>query len=315
MIMQNVPKPTAETMKIAFLLVDRFSNLCLSNALEPLRAANTFAAAPRYSWQFYSLDGAPVRSSSGIAILPDSAIHGLNRADRLYVISSYGHLDNDTPAMRRALQFVARRSGSVFGLDTGAWLMAAAGLLKGRRATVHWDILEAFSERFLDVSVEHATWVSDKDVLTCAGASATLDLSRHLIAQDISPAVAMDVEALFTPPIRSNAFPAMRNSLVARAARIMREHIETPLDMTDLSRTLKTSPRTLSRRCQSALGMTPGQVYRHIRLTAARQLVEGSDASIAEIAVRCGYDDPTALTRAFRLRFGAPPTAFRRENL
>ena len=313
--MQKLPKPPREPLKIAFLLVDRFSNLCLSNALEPLRAANSFAPLPTYTWQFYSLDGAPVRSSSGVAILPDNAIHELSYADRLYVIASYGHLENDTPATRRAMQIAARRSKAVFGLDTGAWLMAAAGLLKDRRATVHWDILDAFSERFLDVAVEQASWVADRDVLTCAGASATLDLSRHLIARDISPAVAMDVEALFTPPARSDALPAVRDSLVARAARIMRKHIEVPLDINHLSQSLKTSPRTLSRRCQSALGMTPGQLYRHIRLTAARQLVEGSDASIAEIAVRCGYDDPTALTRAFRLRFGAPPTAFRQENL
>jgi transcriptional regulator GlxA family with amidase domain len=202
----------------------------------------------------------------------------------------------------------------MFGLDAGAWLMASAGLLSGRRATVHWDLLDAFSERFLDVDVEQALWVEDGDVLTCAGASATLGLSRHLIARDVSPAVALDVDALFTPPVRSDALPSIRDPLLTRATRIMRENIEQPIDINDLSARLNTSPRTLTRRCRAVLGMTPGGVYRHIRLSAAKALVEGSTASIAEIAVRCGYEDPTALTRAFRKRFGSAPRTLRGES-
>ncbi|MCK0151181.1 GlxA family transcriptional regulator [Marivita sp. S6314] len=308
------PKSPEDQIKIAYLLVDRFSNLCLSNALEPLRAANGFAAQPVYTWHFYSLDGAPVRSSSGLQVMPDGAIGGLSHVDRLYVISSYGHLENDTPHMRRALQAAARKADRVFGLDAGAWLLASSGLLKGRKATIHWDILDAFSERFLDVTVEHATWIADRDVLTCAGASATLELSRHLIAEDISPAIALDVDGLFTPPVRSETLPAVRDSLVARATRLMRENVEAPLRLDHLADALNTSPRTLTRRCQSALGMTPGQLCRHIRLSAARHLVESSTLSISEIAVRCGYEDPTALTRAFRTRFGAAPRAFRGET-
>lgn len=312
--MQSPPESTAPKVKIAFFLVDRFSNLCLSNALEPLRAANGYAQTPVYVWDFYSLDGAPVRSSSGLAVMPNGAIGGIGRVDRLYVICSYGHLDNDTPRMRRALQQAARRSGMVFGLDAGAWLMATAGLLAGKRATVHWDLLDAFSERFLDVTVEQALWIEDGDVLTCAGAAAALSLSRDVIARDISPAIAMDVDALLIPPVRSEAVPAIRDPLLTRATRLMRENIETPLALGDLCTRLNTSTRTLTRRCQTVLGMTPGRLYRHIRLSAARQLVEGSQASIAEIAVRCGYDDPTALTRAFRQRFGAAPRAFRGET-
>jgi transcriptional regulator GlxA family with amidase domain len=310
----HIPPDSSPQLKIAFLLVDRFSNLCLSNALEPLRAANSFADAPFYAWEFYSLDGEPVRSSSGMAVLPNGKISDMGRVDRLYLVVSYGHLANDTPAMRRALQQAARRAGSVFGLDAGAWLMASAGLLSDRRATVHWDLLDAFSERFLDVEVEQALWVEDRDVLTCAGASATLALSRHLIARDVSPAIALDVDALFTPPVRSDALPSFRDPLLTRATRIMRENIEQPIDLKHLSARLNTSPRTLTRRCQGALGMTPGKLYQHIRLSAAKALVEGSTVSIAEIAVRCGYEDPTALTRAFRLRFGAAPRAFRGET-
>ena len=147
MIMQKSPKNTRTSKIIAILLIDRFSNLCLSNAIEPMRAANGFASSPIYNWAFYSLDGAPVRSSSDLTILPDGAIGDMDQADRLYVISSYGHIEKDTSRMRRAIRSAARRSQSVFGLDTGAWLLASAGVLKGRNATIHWDILDAFAER------------------------------------------------------------------------------------------------------------------------------------------------------------------------
>ena len=311
-IMRNLPK-SSQPVSIAFLLLPQFSNLCLSNALEPLRAANGYATRRAYNWQFVSLDGKPVRSSSGMAVMPDCALAELATVDRFYVIASYGHLDADTPDLRRALRFAARRAGQVFGLDTGAWHMAAAGLLNGRKATVHWDVLEAFSERFLDVQVVQALWVEDGDMLTCAGASATVDLSRHLIAKDISPAIALDVEALFTPPVQQDATQSP-HSLLSRATRVMRDHLEAPLPLADLAVRLNTSPRTLSRRCEANLGLSPGQLYRHIRLSAARQLVEGSALSVSEIAIRCGYDNPSAMTRAFRQRFGAPPRAFRGET-
>ncbi|WP_072779310.1 GlxA family transcriptional regulator [Marivita hallyeonensis] len=309
--MQTLPESTPPLRRIAVLLLDRFSNLALSNAIEPFRAANEFIAQPGYAWSFLSLDGGPVTSSSGLSVLPHRALEKMGPVDRLYVVASYGHLTHDTPNLRRALARAARRANQVIGLDSGPWLMASAGLLSGRRATLHWDLLQAFSERFLDVEADHALWVEDGTRITCAGATATLDLSRHLISRDLGPAVAMDVTSLFTAPQPVDAGPTTGDTLVHRAMRVMRGTLEDPLPLPALARRLGTSPRTLSRRCQDSLGLTPGQLYRHLRLSAARRMVESSGLSVSEIAVRCGYEDPTALTRAFRARFGAAPRTFR----
>ena len=314
-----MPKPTetaSPPLSIGFCLLDRFSNLCLSNALEPLRAANGFAAKPRYRWRFFSLDGEPVRSSSGLRLLPDAPLQEMAPVDRLYVIASYGHLELDRPATRRALHRAGRRAGLVLGLDAGAWLLAGAGFLEGRRATLHWDLVDAFSERFLDIQVERSLWVADGPVITCAGAMATLDLSRHFICVDLGAAVALDVEALLSAPppgeVTSLSGAETRDPLLARMSRLMRATLEQPLPLAELARQLGTSPRTLTRRCKARIGQTPGQFYRHIRLSAARQMVEAGPASVTEIALRCGYEDPTALTRAFRRRFGQSPRALRR---
>ncbi|KMK67295.1 GlxA family transcriptional regulator [Puniceibacterium sp. IMCC21224] len=310
--MPKQTEPTTRPIKIAFLLFDRFSNLCLANCLEPMRAANTFAPHPAYRWRFLTPDGAPVRSSSGLTVSPDCSVAGMTPVDRLFIVASYDHLAHDTPATRRLLARAAGQSQLVAGLDAGAWLMASAGLLHGRQATIHWDLLDAFSERFLQVNVIRAPHLRDGDRLTCAGAMAAFDMTHNMIRTDLGPAIALDVEGLFlTDRPTLQPAPKRGDALVRRALDMMRTELETPLTLGVLARRVGTTPRTLTRRCQAALGLTPGVLYRHIRLSAARQMVEGSSSSIAEIALRCGYEDPAALTRAFRLRFGCAPRQMR----
>lgn len=234
------------------------------------------------------------------------------RVDRLFIVASYDHLIHDRTDIRRLLVAAAGRSGLLVGLDAGAWLMAGAGLLNGRRATIHWDLLDAFAERFLQVDVQRASHLQDGDRLTCAGAMAAFDLAHAMVRADLGQAVALDVEGLLLTDRPTPQPPPRRgDALVRRALDLMRAELETPLPLTELARRLGTTPRTLTRRCNSAFALAPGALYRHVRLSAARQMVEGSDDSIAEIALRCGYEDPTAMTRAFRRRFGCAPQALR----
>lgn len=309
--MRKVTEPPVE---IVFLLFERFSNLCLANCLEPMRAANGFLPGPAYRWRFATLDGGPVRTSSGLPVLPDSALVGTGPIDRLFVMASYDHLRHDNPTTRRALARAGQRAGQVIGLDAGAWLMAGAGLLTDRRATIHWDLAEAFAERFLDVTVVQEPHLQDGDRVTCAGAMAAFDMTRAMIRADLGPSIALDVDGLFLserPAPQSQ--PRRGDPLVTRATALMRAQLESPLSQDDLARALGTTPRTLARRCQAALDLTPGALYRHLRLSAARQLVESSLLPVSEVALRCGYDDAAAFSRAFRLRFGMSPQSLRRK--
>jgi transcriptional regulator GlxA family with amidase domain len=198
----------------------------------------------------------------------------------------------------------------MIGLDTGAWLMASAGLLEHKRATVHWDILDSFSERFLNVEPLRERVVRDDNRVTCAGATSAYDLTRELICDHIGHGIALDVDSLFMrrDDLRPRNIGSGPSGPVQRAIDLMHRSIETPMILDEISRQVACPPKTLSRRFQSALGATPGQVYRHIRLSAARHLVESSSLQITEIAVRTGYESPAALTRAFKKRFGHAPS-------
>lgn len=313
--MQNWTEAPRAPREIGILLFDRFSNLCLANCIEPLRAANDFAGRRAYNWRFLSCDGAPLHSSSGLPVQPEGPLADLPRGSELFVLASYGHLAHDTARTRRLLRAAAPGLDRIIGFDSAPWLMARAGLLRGRRATLHPDLLASFSEAFLDIEAIEAPLVMDGDRVTCAGAMAAFDFVRGMIRRDLGVGVALDIDALFlssaTPPA-GRSTPG--DALVARMIALVRAHLEDPLPLTVLADRLGVTPRTLTRRCTSALGTSPGAVARHLRLSAARQMVEGTSQSIAEIAVRCGYEDPAALTRAFRARFGCAPRVLRRQT-
>ena len=300
--------------RVGLLLFPRFSNLCLANCLEPMRAANALSGGGAYAWQVLTPGGGTVHSSSDLPVLGEDA-GAAGRLDRLVILSSYDHLDHDTPATRALLRALARRSAEVAGFDTAPWLMAAAGLLDGRRATIHWDVLDAFAERFHRVEVERARVIADGPRVTCAGALSALDDAFAQIGRDLGQAAVLEIEGLFLrdeAASAARAAPGPRDALVRRALKAMRESLDQPLALPELARALGCQPRTLDRRCRAALGASPGTVARHLRLAHARQMVETGTAPVSEIAALCGYETATALTRAFRRRYGVAPTELRR---
>ncbi len=313
--MQKWTKQIEKPTRIAMVLFDQFSNLCLANCLEPLRAANTLTKRDAFEWSILSANDAAVLSSSGMEVLPHKALSTLARCDYLFILVSYGHDHHDTPANRSLLRRMIRKAEVTVALDSAPWLLASAGFLDGRRATVHWDLLDEFTERFLEVDAVRAQIVRDGPFMTCAGAMSALDLTLGLIADHLGQAARLEVEALFMhgdPPVGAQSHNKEgQDPLVQRAMALMRENIETPLSLTHMAQRLSCQPRTLDRRFRTHLGAPPGTVYRHLRLSAARKLIEGSRLSIAEIAVRCGYDSPAALSRAIKALYGVTPSGLR----
>ena len=303
--------PTA-ARKIGFVLFDQFSNLCLANCLEPLRAANTFSGCVVYQWELLTLSGAAVVSSSGMPVLPKAALLDAGGWDYLFVLASYDYQNHNNAKVWRALRQAALNATIVVGLDTAPWLMASAGLLEGRRATVHWDVIDSFSETFLSLNIEQSSVVYDANRITCAGAMSALDLTLELIADHLGQAMRLDIAHLFMQTgapdsvQKTGAQPTSR--LIRDALKLMRDTIETPLSLPQLARLLSCPPKTLERRFKDNLQAPPGTVYRHLRLSKAAQLIDTTTLSVAEISLRCGYDNPSAFTRAFKARYGAAPT-------
>ena len=301
--------PSRVPTQISILLFDRFSNHCLANVLEPLRAANDLSSQQVFEWNIVVLGGQRVRSSSGLRLEADAQLADM-RGDILMVMPSYGFLTHANVTSSRALRAAARRFDILAGLDTGSWLLAEAGLLDDYRATIHWDELDRFSERFSDIDVQKEAVIYDRDRITCGGASTAFALAMQMIEKQHGAALRLRVEHLFSGAYAQRL--VRRGGIAARAVDLMRAHIEEPLPIAQLAQQLGRSQKHLEQQMLARLGAAPQVIYRRIRLERARQLSLDTTISVAEISVRCGYQDASAMTRAFRSEYGTTPQALRR---
>lgn len=311
--MQKQTRAPQKTTVIDVLLFDQFSNHCLANCIEPLRAANTLSGSKLYDWRFFTVNGKPVTSSSGLSILPTHTIGLAVPGEWFYVIASYNYLDHDTPFTAGLLVRAARTAAKVFGFDTGPWLMASAGLLDGCPATIHRDELAAFSEKFLHVRPQPSRYCRNANRVTCSGAMASFDLTLDMIAENNGNELRLDVASLLMhdSAISHESRLTASNELVQKAVAVMRDNLETPLSLTAIARRIGVHEKRLQRAFLADLCAPPGTVYRHVRLSMARHLLTGSSHSLAEIAVRTGYENSSSLSRAFKRRFGIAPLRFR----
>ena len=303
--------PSRVPTQISILLFDRFSNHCLANVLEPLLAANDLSSQHVFEWNIVVLGGQRVRSSSGLRLEADAQLADM-RGDILMVMPSYGFLTHANVTSSRALRAAVRRFDILAGLDTGSWLLAEAGLLDDYRATIHWDELDRFSERFSDIDVQKEAVIYDRDRITCGGASTAFALAMQMIEKQHGAALRLRVEHLFSGAYAQR--PVRRGGIAARAVDLMRAHIEEPLPIAQLAQQLGRSQKHLEQQMLARLGAAPQVIYRRIRLERARQLSLDTTISVAEISVRCGYQDASAMTRAFRSEYGTTPQALRRAS-
>ena len=306
----------SETQDVCVLLFPRFSNHCLANAIEPLRATNTLLMREAYRWRFVTLEGDTVVSSSGLPVVPGGRLRDDPGGDYLFVMSSFDAADLARSATSRALQAAARRFTTIVGMDTGAWLMAQAGLLDNKTATIHWDEFNAFSESFPAVNVVTDRFAIDGNRMSCGGAMTAFDLVLTLIRQTHGAAVGMEISAYFlhqTAEVPTGrAFGPGLSPLVEGCISLMTANLEQPLAITEIAHKLHVTQRALGRAFQSELGAPPKTVYKRLRLAVARRHAQQSNYSIAEISLRCGYQSAASMTRAFIEEYGKPPSSFRK---
>ena len=250
--MRDWYKSNGKTYQVGLLLFDRFSNHCLANTVEPLRAANSFAHRTLYRWRYLTLDGHGVASSSGLVVEPDAALRQELKGDILFVLPSYGYRALATPQCLAALRAAAGRYAVVAGLDAGSWLLAQAGLLTGRAATIHWQELERFAEEFPDIDARRERFVIDGDRITCGGAMAAFDLASELIGLHFGEALRVEVGWLFMHEGSASSMPARlqmpKTGPVQRAMQLMQENLETPLAVARIASRVGHSQRALEHR-------------------------------------------------------------------
>ena len=297
-----------------FLIFDGFSNMVLASAIEPLRAARDYAGSNVFTWRLLSSDGSDVVSSSGLVLRCKENLAAVDALDILFVVAGYGARAHACPAIVKSLQLLERKIPIVGALDSGAWILAAAGLLDGYRATIHWQDINQFEEVHLGVDVVNERYVIDRNRITAGGATTVIDLMLNLIAEHVGGALAFDVSNMFVYDARPRA-PEERGarslSLTSRVPQIvnavaaMRANVEKPLNLGWLALAAAVSPRTLARLFQREFGVGPGRYYQSIRLDIARSLAEETSLTVNEIAARTGFSSASSLSRAFVNHFGS----------
>ena len=300
-----------------FLLLDGFTLLAFSSAVEPLRIANQIAGQPLYGWNIVSKDGASVASSSGLSLEVHGALAGVADDAYIFVCSGNQGLSTASDTTIAELRRRSRFGGKFGGVCTGASSLARAGLLTGKRFTLHWENQPGFVEAFPALSPTRNRFEHDGDLLTCGGGSAATAMMLSLIAVDYGPdfSVLIADMCLNDPDIsgsreqRSSIATAVdsRNPKLLQAVQSMYSNIEEPLTLEELADNANVSRRHLERLFKTMLGAPPATVYRNIRLERGRSLLIETDMSVMEVTTAAGFNSTSVFSRHFKERYGETP--------
>ncbi len=305
--------------------------LCLDGivAFDLTAPAHAFGLAhredgsPLYDFSTCSIGGEPVRSTSGFDVVPAAGLGALRGADTVVVPGYAAVLTPPRREALRALRAAAERGARVISVCTGAFALAHAGLLDGRRATTHWAFAGELAWRFPEVEVDaEALYIDAGEVMTSAGVSAGIDLCLHVIREDFGTlAGARVARHMVAPPHREGGQAQYFEAPLGAGAgegtleptrRWAQARLQQPLDVAALADHAGVSPRTFARRFRAESGTTPLQWLLGQRVLEARRLLEASDLSVEEIAWRCGFGGAASLRDHFRRATATTPTAYRR---
>ncbi|KOT92215.1 AraC family transcriptional regulator [Streptomyces sp. NRRL F-5755] len=310
-----------EQRDVLVVLFDGVQSLDVTGPLEVFTQA-ALRMPGAYPVRTASLDGAPVRTGSGLMLTPDLALSDAGPPHTLLVPGGRGTREPDARLVDW-LRLHAPRARRTVSVCTGAFLLAAAGLLDGRRATTHWTRCAELAAEFPAVRVDpEPIYVRDDDVATSAGVTAGIDLALALVEEDLGRdlalAVARHLVVFLRRPGNQTQFSAQLAAQTAdrRPLRDVQQWItENPaadLSVETLAARAGLSPRHFARAFRDEVGMTPGRYVDRVRLEAARRLLEDTADGIEGISRRCGYGTPEAMRRAFLRTLGAAPAEYRR---
>lgn len=315
---------------IAILALPGVQLLDVSGPLDVFAEANLQAGAEAYRLRVVASRPGAIRSSSGVRLMPDAVIGRDDETDEpihTLLVAGSPHAagavaDADVAAWLRARIPAVRRYGSVC---SGAFVLAQAGLLNGRRVTTHWAVAEQLARDFPAVTVDaDAIHVRDGRLRTAAGVTAGLDLALALVEEDLGRAIAMQVAAqlvmFFKRPggqmqfsRKGDAVPAGRSAL-QEVQRWAAANPAAELGIAQLAARMGLSARHFARLFSQEVGVTPAAWVEGVRVAAARALLEAGEAAPKQVAAACGFSDVDTLRRAFQRRLGITPAEYRRRH-
>lgn len=309
------------TRTVGFLLVPGFALMSYAAAVEPLRAANLISGRELYRWWHAAPGGKPVMASNGVAIIPDCGTSTERGADMVFVCAGGNPALFEDKSTFAWLRRLARKGVTIGGISGGPYILAKAGLLDERRATLHWEHLPAFREAFPGVEVVPSLFEIDGNRITCSGGISALDMMVALIERDHGRQLAASVGDWFLHTHIREGFGPQRMDLRYRLGiadekliavlRAMEKNLETPLSRAALARSAGISLRQLERLFKSHIGHGIHSHYRWLRLERARQLLRETTLPVLDVALDTGFASSSQFARAYTRAFGEPPSRTR----
>jgi transcriptional regulator GlxA family with amidase domain len=319
------PRTNAKApFRVAVILVPGFALMSFASVIEPVRGANRLSDSHFYDWELFAPEGGMVESNSGITVAA-APVAALEQGHfDLVVVCAASHAEQRRfRIVEEVLRRLARRNVALAAVSTGSFVLARAGLLTDRRCTVHWDYADSFAEAFPDIALCNDLFVVDGSILTCAGATAALDMMLQLIGAHHGQELARQISGQFLHGgIRAAADDQRRmllgmgvtNSVVQKAVSLMEAAIEEPVALSELTRRTGVSQRQLERLCKRYLGATPAQYYVQLRLERARRMLRQTDMSVAEVAIACGFISLSHFAKVYRRHYGLSPREDRKAS-
>ena len=316
-----LPKMERAQIHMVFIVVPRFNITTLITMIETLRIANYLAPSSTFSWEVASFDGSKVVASNGMTATIKTANDSLRSAEFVFILGSWGTEHYHNQKLTAWLRKRARAGERICGVELGSYIVARAGLLDGKLATIHWSWLNGFKENFDRVEVEESLFTLDRKVMTCSGGLAGVDLMLRLIEEINGSSFSGEIaDQMLHHPIRSATSP--QRSTMGRSTETMRpllreamtlieNNIEEPLTVPQIANFLGVSQRQLERQFKKNVGCTVVQFGLLKRLQNARLLLISTDMSIRQIATASGFNTMSHFAFSFGKFFGRRPSDYR----
>jgi len=303
--------------RFVFALLNQFSLQSFSGAVECLRIANRGADKQHYSWLLVGEGGHSVKCSADIDFALDGGFDELRRDDTILVCGGLDVAQNSTPKIINWLRREARRGVKIGGLCTAAHTLAIAGLLDGKRATIHWENQDSFGEEFENVQLTKSVFTVDGNRMTTAGGTSSIDLMLNLIAEEHGEDLANTVaDQQIYSSIRTDqdtqrlSVPTrigVRHAKLSKVIQIMEQNIDEPISPSILARDVGMSTRQLERLFRRYLNRSPKRYYMELRLQKARNLLLQTDMSVINVALSCGFASPSHFSKCYRGHYETTP--------
>lgn len=313
-------------MNLLIVVTPDFNMSATLNFIDPLRVANYLDGIAYFDWTLVSVAGGSCTASNGLSI-DTERLAELTQAtwDFVIVSSSWAPESHCVPTLLSALKRFSKQRCTLGALDTGAFVLAKAGLLNARSVTVHYEHIDAFRELYPKTEVLEDLFVFSPGIVSCCGGAASIDFGLHFV-RSVHGEVLANRAARYLyqerlRPAGSRQQPESQEPLgrtvpvaVKEAINVMENHLEDVLPIPELCKQVKVSQRHLDRLFSLHVKKTPASYYRDIRLDRARGLITQTDLSLTDVCVASGFLSTVHFSRAYKRRFGLSPTQDRIEG-